>query len=27
MPGFYDAFAVAPGDKMYLSPAGRVTLW
>jgi predicted metalloendopeptidase len=27
MPGFYTAFAVKPGDKMYLPPESRVTLW
>jgi predicted metalloendopeptidase len=27
MPSFYDAFAVKPGDKMYLPPESRVTLW
>jgi predicted metalloendopeptidase len=27
MPSFYNAFAVAPGDKMYLQPQDRVTLW
>ena len=25
--GFYSAFDVKPGDKMYLAPAGRVTIW
>jgi putative endopeptidase len=25
--GFYDAFKVKPGDKMYLRPSDRVTLW
>jgi putative endopeptidase len=24
---FYSAFAVVPGDKMYLQPEDRVTLW
>jgi predicted metalloendopeptidase len=27
MPSFYDAFAVKSGDKMYLGPEDRVTLW
>jgi putative endopeptidase len=27
MPTFYSAFSVKPGDKMYLPPDGRVTLW
>jgi putative endopeptidase len=27
MPSFYGAFSVAPGDKMYLAPEQRVTLW
>jgi putative endopeptidase len=27
MPSFYDAFAVKPGDRMYLPPDSRVTLW
>ena len=26
-PGFYSTFGVAPGDKMYLAPADRVTIW
>jgi putative endopeptidase len=26
-PGFYDAFNVKPGDKMYLPPAARVIIW
>jgi predicted metalloendopeptidase len=26
-PGFYNAFGVKPGDKMYLSPKDRVTMW
>lgn len=26
-PGFYTAFGIQPGDKMYLSPKDRVTLW
>ncbi len=25
--GFYEAFGVEPGDKMYLPPAERVTIW
>ena len=25
--GFYSAFDVKPGDKMYLAPAGRVAIW
>ena len=27
MPSFYSAFSVVPGDKMYLAPQERVTLW
>ncbi len=27
MPSFYGAFTVMPGDKMYLAPEQRVTLW
>jgi predicted metalloendopeptidase len=27
MPSFYSAFSVKPGDKMYLVPEQRVTLW
>jgi putative endopeptidase len=27
MPSFYSAFAIKPGDKMYLAPEDRVTLW
>ena len=27
MPSFYSAFKVMPGDKMYLAPENRVTLW
>jgi putative endopeptidase len=27
MPSFYSAFSVASGDKMYLAPEERVTLW
>ena len=26
-PGFYEAFGVKPGDKMYLPPESRVSLW
>jgi putative endopeptidase len=26
-PGFYSTFGVKPGDKMYLAPADRVTIW
>jgi predicted metalloendopeptidase len=26
-PGFYSAFGVKPGDKMYLPPEQRVTIW
>ncbi len=26
-PGFYDAFSVKPGDKMYLEPKDRVSIW
>jgi putative endopeptidase len=26
-PGFYSAFGVKPGDKMYLAPAERVEIW
>jgi predicted metalloendopeptidase len=25
--GFYDAFSVKPGDKMYLAPKDRVIIW
>lgn len=27
MPGFYSAFAVMPGDKMFIPPEQRVVLW
>jgi putative endopeptidase len=27
MPSFYDAFSVKSGDKMYLRPEDRITLW
>jgi putative endopeptidase len=27
MPSFYSAFTVKPGDKMYVAPENRVTLW
>jgi putative endopeptidase len=27
MPSFYSAFSVVPGDKMYLQPEDRITLW
>jgi putative endopeptidase len=27
LPAFYSAFAVKPGDKMYVPPQDRVTLW
>jgi putative endopeptidase len=27
MPSFYSAFSVKPGDKMYVEPKDRVTLW
>ena len=27
MPGFYEAFGVKEGDKMYLAPQERVTIW
>jgi len=27
MPGFYGAFSVRPGDKLYIPPEQRVTLW
>ncbi|WP_373888973.1 M13 family metallopeptidase [Massilia sp. ST3] len=27
MPGFYEAFGVKEGDKMYLAPKDRVTIW
>jgi putative endopeptidase len=27
MPSFYSAFSVKPGDKMYVAPQDRVTLW
>ena len=26
-PGFYDAFNVKPGDKMYVAPDTRVIIW
>jgi predicted metalloendopeptidase len=26
-PGFYEAFGVKPGDKMYLEPKDRVSIW
>ncbi len=26
-PGFYQAFGVKPGDKMYLAPKDRVIMW
>ena len=26
-PAFYTAFGVKPGDRMYLAPADRVSLW
>jgi len=26
-PGVYDAFAVKPGDRMYLAPQDRVVFW
>jgi len=26
-PGFYSTFGVKPGDKMYLAPVDRVTIW
>ena len=26
-PGFYEAFDVKPGDKMYLAPKDRVIMW
>ena len=26
-PGFYDAFGVKEGDKMYLKPDQRVLMW
>jgi len=26
-PGFYGAFGVKEGDKMYLAPDKRVTIW
>jgi predicted metalloendopeptidase len=27
LPGFYEAFTVKSGDKMYLPPERRVTIW
>ena len=27
MPSFYDAFGVKPGDKLYLAPTERVSIW
>jgi predicted metalloendopeptidase len=26
-PGFYDAFDVKPGERMYLAPQDRVVFW
>jgi predicted metalloendopeptidase len=26
-PGFYEAFGVKEGDRMYLPPEQRITLW
>jgi len=26
-PGFYSTFGVKPGDKMYLAPSERVSIW
>ncbi|RLM51881.1 peptidase M13, partial [Halobellus sp. Atlit-31R] len=26
-PGFYEAFSVKEGDKMYLAPKDRVIIW
>ncbi|MNT94840.1 Neutral endopeptidase [compost metagenome] len=26
-PGFYEAFGVKPGDKMYVAPENRVIIW
>jgi predicted metalloendopeptidase len=26
-PAFYEAFGIKPGDKMYLAPEKRVSLW
>jgi predicted metalloendopeptidase len=26
-PGFYEAFGIKPGDKMYLPPEQRVIMW
>jgi predicted metalloendopeptidase len=26
-PGFYEAFGVKPGDKMYVAPEQRVIIW
>ena len=26
-PGFYSAFDVKPGDKMYVAPKERVSIW
>jgi predicted metalloendopeptidase len=26
-PGFYEAFGIKPGDKMYLAPKDRVIMW
>ncbi|MGL4776831.1 MAG: M13-type metalloendopeptidase, partial [Aeromonas veronii] len=27
MPAFYRAFAIKPGDKLYLPPSERVKIW
>ena len=27
VPGFYDAFNIKPGDKMYIPDSARVHLW
>lgn len=26
-PGFYEAFGVKPGDKLYVAPQERVIIW
>jgi predicted metalloendopeptidase len=26
-PGFYDAFGIRPGDKMWIDPKERVVMW
>jgi predicted metalloendopeptidase len=26
-PGFYEAFGVKPGDKLYVAPEQRISIW